>query len=170
MGSNLYVPEWWFKSEMTMMNDIMRNYQRTWGENVLWFEYDQLSATKNDVYDEGPSRAWFPPSELPVMFLEFRQDDPINTDEGFYTLSTATVTFQVSVAHDRFRFSPLLTAAHFRDRFSYDSRHYRVAKYEKQGFVHGQYLTITAMGVEIKSEEIINDMQQADFFTQTMTQ
>ena len=164
MGSNLYVPEWWSKYEMTMMNDIMRNYQRTWGENVLWMEYDQLSARKHDVYDEGPSRAWYPPIELPVMFLLFRQDDPMEGADGLYTLSTASITFQVSVAHDRFRFNPLETAAHFRDRFSYDSRHYRVAHYEKQGFVHGQYLTITAMGEEMKTEEMVNDMQQHDFF------
>jgi hypothetical protein len=166
---SLYTPAWYFKDQMLRMNEIMRNYQRVWGENVLWFEYDAMSATKHRVYDEGPSRAWYPPVELPVMFLDFRQDDPIDTDEGFYVLSTASVCFQVSQAHDRFRLSPLLTATHFRDRFSYDGRVYRITKYEKQGFVHGQYLTISALGEEVKGEEVVNDTQQADFFVQNLT-
>jgi hypothetical protein len=163
-----YTPAWYMKDRVLRMNEIMRDYQRVWGENVLWFEYDAMDSTKDAVYDEGPSRIWYPPVVLPVMFLDFRQDDPIDTNEGFYVLSTASICFQVTSATDRFRVSPLLTAAHFRDRFQYDNNIYRVAKYEKQGFVHGTYLTISVLGEQVKAEEVVNDMQQADFFSQTL--
>ena len=153
---------------MLRMNDTMRNYQRTWGESVLWSEYDAMDASKNNVYDEGPSRVWYPPVVLPVLFLDFRQDDPQDVEEGFYVLSTASICFQVSEAHDRFRINPLYTGSHFRDRFSYDNTVYRVMKYEKQGFVHGTYLTISALGEQIKAEEVVNDAQQQDFFVQTL--
>ena len=111
----LYTPNYIAKDQVLRMNDIMRNYQRIWGENVLWSEYDAMSATKHQVYDEGPSRVWYPPIQLPVMFLDFRQDDPIDSDEGLYVLSTASICFQVTAAMDRFRISPLYTASHFRD-------------------------------------------------------
>jgi hypothetical protein len=165
----LYTPAWYHKDQMIRMNEVMQNYQRVWGESVLWSEYDAMASTKNAVYDEGPSRAWYQPVVLPVMFLDFRQDDPLDTDEGFYVLSTASIVFQVTAAYDRFRTSPLMTAAHFRDRFSYDNIVYRVTKYEKQGFVHGQYLTVSALGEQVKAEEVVNDVQQQDFFVQTMT-
>jgi len=164
----IYAAAWESKNQMLRMNETMRNYQRYWGENVLWSEYNAMSSSKNNVYDEGPSRAWYPPIVLPVMFLDFRQDDPIDTEEGFYVLSTASVCFQVTEANDRFRVSPANTAAHFRDRFSYDNIVYRVTKYEKQGFVHGQYLTISALGEQVKAEEVVNDVQQQDFFVQQM--
>ena len=156
------------KSRLVRMNETMRNYQRSWGESVLWSEYDAMASTKHDVYDEGPSRVWYPPVVLPVMFLDFRQDDPIDTTDGFYVLSTASICFQVTEANDRFRINPLSTAAHFRDRFSYDNNVYRVTKFEKQGFVNGTYLTISALGEQVKNEEVVNDMQQQDFFVQTM--
>ena len=105
---------------------------------------------------------------LPVFFLDFRQDDPQETQAGFYVTSTASVCFQVTEAMDRFRVNPLYTAAHFRDRFSYDNTVYRVQKYEKQGFVHGSYLTISVLGEQVKAEEVANDMQNQDFFTQKL--
>jgi len=164
----LYTPDYIAKDRVIRMNEVMRNYQRIWGESVLWSEYDALDASKHNVYDEGPTRVWYPPMVLPVMFLDFRQDDPIDTDVGFYVLSTASVCFQVTEATDRFRINPLFTASHFRDRFSYDNIVYRVTKYEKQGFVHGTYLTISALGEQIKAEEVVNDAQQQDFFVQQL--
>lgn len=164
----LYTPGWYAKDRILRINEIMRSYQRVWGENVLWFEYDAMASTKHDVYDEGPSRVWYPPTRLPVMFLDFRQDDPIDSDQGFYVLSTASVCFQVTEAMDRMRINPLYTANHFRDRFQYDNVIYRVTKYEKQGFVNGTYLTISALGEQVKGEEVVNDVQQADFFSQTL--
>jgi hypothetical protein len=163
-----YTPAWYSKDRILRMNDIMRNYQRVWGENVLWFEYDAMTSSKDQVYDEGPSRVWYPPVVLPVLFLDFRQDDPLDTDEGFYVLSTASVVFQTTSATDRFRISALNTAGHFRDRFQYDNNIYRVTKYEKQGFVHGTYLTVSALGEQVKGEEVVNDTQQADFFSQSL--
>jgi hypothetical protein len=163
-----YTSAWYGKDRILRMNEIMRTYQRVWGESVLWFEYDAMSSTKNNVYDEGPSRIWYPPTVLPVMFLDFRQDDPLDTEQGFYVLSTASVVFQVTAATDRFRVTALNTAAHFRDRFQYDNNIYRVTKYEKQGFVHGTYLTISALGEQVKGEEQVNDNQQADFFSQSL--
>lgn len=163
-----YAPAWYAKDRLLRMNETMRNYGRVWGENVLWFEYDSMASTKHNVYDEGPSRVWYPPVVLPVLFLDFRQDDPIDSESGFYVLSTASICFQVTEANDRFRLGPLNTAAHFRDRFSYDNNIYRVTKYEKQGFVNGTYLTVSALGEQVKGEEVVNDPQQSDFFSQTL--
>jgi hypothetical protein len=156
------------KGQLLRMNEIMRGYQRTWGERVLWFEYDAQSANKHQVYDEGPSRAWYYPVVLPVLFLDFRQDDPVSAEQGFYVLSTASIVFQVTEAMDRFRVNPLLTATHFRDRFQYDGNTYRVSKYEKQGFVNGTYLTVSVLGEQVRQEEVVNDIQQGDSFTQTL--
>src|SRR6516225_5220765 len=130
----IYTPAWEQKNQIIRINETIRNYARYWGENVLWSEYDAMASTKHSTYDEGPSRAWYPPVVLPVVFIDFRQDDPQDTAEGFYVLSTASICFQVTEATDRFRISPLFTANHFRDRFSYDNIVYKVSKYEKQGF------------------------------------
>lgn len=163
-----YAWDWFAKDQIGRMNGIMKDYQRTWGENVLYFEYDAQASSKHDVYDEGPSRSWYDPFVLPVFFLDFRQDDPEQTSAGFYVLSTASICFQVSEAMDRFRVNPLYTAAHFRDRFQYDNNIYRVQKYEKQGFLHGTYLTVSILGEQVKPEEMVNDMQGQDFYTQRL--
>lgn len=164
----LYTPAWYAKDRIVRMNETMREYGRSWGESVLWFEYNDQFSTSNDIYDEGPSRVWYDPVALPVLFLAFHQDDPSETDRGLYTLSSASICFQVSEAADRMRLSPLLTEVHFLDRFSYSNVTYRVSRYSKQGFVHGTYLTISVFGVQVKDEEMGNDLQQADYFSQTL--
>jgi hypothetical protein len=34
--------------------------------------------------------------------------------------------------------------------------------------VHGTYLTVSALGEQVKSEEVVNDAQQQDHFVQSL--
>lgn len=149
----------------------MRSYQRNTGEYVLWFEFNPALSSRHPVYDEGPNRMWFSPFVLPVMFTSFHQDDPKHTAEGLYTVSSATITFAVVETYDRFRSSALNTGGHFKDRFSWTAPSeaamvFTVTDFEKQGLVHGTYLTISARGEQVKSEEFANDVQGPDYFYQ----
>jgi hypothetical protein len=163
------------KRDLLSINRSMRGWQRLTGESVAWAEYDPASSSKHAVYDEGPDRVWRTPFFLPVMFLNFVQEDPIRSEDGTYFLSTATFTFQIEEAEGRFHFPAENTGAHFRDRFAYWFEEptawtvFTVTDYEKQGFVRGHYLTISVKGRSVKEEEMVNDTANRDFFAQVFT-
>jgi hypothetical protein len=160
------------KGEIDGLNRTMRTYQRWTGESVLWFEYDVMDSTRHPIYDEGPSRLWYPPTVMPCFFVSFDQfvGTRASNDDGIYTMASMTITFQVSETWDRFRVSALNTGEHYRDRFSYGTGQqasvYSVDNYEKQGFVNGTYLTVTARGTQVKDDELVLDVQGKDFFVQ----
>lgn len=156
------------KYEMASMNRGAKEWQRETGESVLWFEFDPSQSSAHPIYDEGPNRMWYPPVRLPVMFFDFHQDDPVRAEEGLYTVSTATFTFMTSIAWDLFKIPPVNTGAHFKDRFAYGNpmTSFTVTKYEKQGFLHGRYLTTSVRGEQLKEEEFFNDVQFRDYFGQ----
>lgn len=163
------------KRDIQSMNRGMSSHQRSTGENVLWFEYNPQDSTKHPIYDEGPSRMWYRPFMLPVMFLNYHQNDPTRTDDGLYIVSSASFTFQIFNNVERFKISPLDTAKHFKDRFAYNNPPFfpllfNVTDYEKQGFVNGTYLTVSVRGEQVKSEELVNDVQNQDFFFQEQVQ
>lgn len=158
--------------EVASINRGMQNYQRSegggTGEAVLYFEFDPSGSSSHAIYDEGPSRAWFAPFNLPVMFLDFHQDDPVDGTDGLYVVSSCSFTFQLSLAWDRFRIPPVNSGAHFKDRFAYGNpmTAYTVTDYEKQALVNGRYLTISVRGQQLKEEEFFNDVQFRDYFSQ----
>jgi len=123
----------------------------------------------NQIYDEGPSREWFPSIILPVTSFFVRQGAPLDPGEGLYLVQSATLTFQVSEAADRFQVDPLQNEYHFRDRFSYAGVIYAISSYEKSGLVNGTYLTISVRGEEVKDDELQLDTQDFDFYTADMT-
>lgn len=150
------------------MNLGMRKHQREWGESVLWFEFNPGDSQKHPIYDEGPSRVWFPPFVLPVLFIDFQQNPPAPDTDGLYNVASAAVTFQLTEALNRFRVDPTVTVAHFRDRFSYGGIIFTVVQYEKRGLVNGIYLTISCRAEQVKEEEFFNDFQAKDFFLQQL--
>ena len=156
------------KYEVESANRGMSRYQRDTGETVLYFEFNPSSSSSHPIYDEGPTRSWFAPFHLPVMFVDFHQDDPVRSDEGLYVVSSCAFTFQLSVAWDRFRIPPVNTGAHFKDRFAYGNpmTAFTVSDYEKQGLVNGRYLTISVRGEQLKEEEFFQDIQFRDYFSQ----
>ena len=150
------------------MNRGMKEWQEYVGESVLWFEFDPAHSSSHPVYDEGPSRMWFPPVQLPVLFADFNQDDPRGDDDGLYTVSSIAITFTVAAAWDRFRIPPVNTGAHFKDRFAHGNpmTSYTVTDYEKQGYLNGRYLTISVRGEQLKEEEFFFDYAGRDYFSQ----
>lgn len=157
------------KRDLSMMNLEMRRHQRLFGEYVTWFEFDPApDSSQHAIYSEGPSRMWFPPVVLPVFFGQYLQSGADN-DDGQYTVADLYITFQVTEAMNRFRKDPRQPELHFDDRFVYDNHIYSPFSYEKQGFVHGTYLTISVHGAQVKPEEMVEDAQSASFFTALLT-
>lgn len=157
---------WDLKREVNSWNGAMKTYQRWTGENVFWFEYNYEETEDDGIYSES-HRAWYPPFYLPVFFADFSQGGPlIEQGDGMYSSQTLSVTFQVSEAINRFQVDPLDTRLHFSDRFAYGMPPsvYTVTNYERQGLVHGNYLTITATGRMVQDQEFYQDYFAADFF------
>lgn len=156
------------KSHLNQFNQTMRRYQGWTGETVLWAEFDPAHSSEHPIYHEGPSRWWKIPVALPVMFITLVQG--VEMREGLYPVQTATITFQVEAAQERFSVDPLDTDGHYRDRFSYgtwpQSHVFTVTDYQKQGLVRGEYLTISVKGVQVMPEEFADDIQPESFFIQ----
>lgn len=157
------------KNDLAQINLGMRRHQRLFGEYVKWFEYNESDSTQHNIYSEGPSRMWYPPVVLPIFFGAFVQTPGTNDDDGLYTVADFAITFQVTEAMNRFRIDPRNTELHYRDRFSYADHLYYVARYEKQGFLHGTYLTISVRGSQIMPEQMVEDAQPLSFFNQILT-
>lgn len=143
----------------------MRRYQREMGETVKLYEFDKATSTMNDTYDEGPSRRYHRPKLVPVIFFYFREAQDLATDEGHYTVNTAHWTTSVDLMRKAGVTNPLDTDNHFFDRFEFNGFLYRIVSYEKQGFVHGTYLTIAVDGVQVKDDELPID--QTPFYEST---
>jgi hypothetical protein len=157
---------WNVKREILSINDGMKSYQRWTGENILWFEFNHASSQAKWPYDEG-GRVWYPPTVLPVLFVNFEQkSSDAEEGEGVYSGADMSFTFQISEAMNRFRINPLDTQNHFDDRFAYGTpmQAYTVTSYERQGLVHGTYLTVTVSGRLVQDQEFENDYLGKDFY------
>lgn len=127
------------------------------GGQVTLYEFDPANSTMNDTYDEGPSRRYHAAKIVPVIFFYFREAQDLATDEGHYTVNTAHWTTSVDLMRKAGVRNPLDTDNHFFDRFEYDGFLYRITSYEKQGFVHGTYMTIAVDGTQVKGDELVID-------------
>lgn len=155
---------------LSSANRGMKRYQEETGETVLWYEYDPVHSTKHAIYDEGPSRKWYRGKLVPVLFFYFSEAPEIASEEGRYTVNTANFTTSVELLTKAGISNPQVTDQHFSDRFSYGNTLYSIDNYQKQGFVHGQYLTVAVTGLQVKDEELFMDVNPwFEQFAQTPT-
>lgn len=146
------------KREIQSINRGIRDYQHETGETVLWYEFDTVTSTKDDVYDEGPSRRWHPAKRVPAVFVYFTEGPEVpDPDTGLYITSTAHFTVSIDMLRKAEISEPENTDAHMNDRFSFNNRLYSIDRYEKQGFVHNHWLTVAVDGHEVKDDEMMTD-------------
>lgn len=110
--------------------------QATYGEAILWLEFDALNSEYDQVYDE-PSvdaqRSWKPPILVPVQFANETEDSRANNRDG--RLPTNSIRFAVSM-RDLRRVglsAPEDSRRHLNDLLVYRGNFWRVGDYQKRG-------------------------------------
>lgn len=138
----------------------IKSYQRETGQQIIWYEFDPVNSTKDPVYDEGPSRRWKPGKRVPVVFAYFHEDEDRPAAEGFYMVNTLHFTVLMDSLRRAGVSNPEDTEKHMHDRFSFNGNTYSIDRYQKQGLVHDQWMTVGVDGNQVKEEELAGD---ADF-------
>ena len=150
------------RREIRSINKGIKSYQRETGETVIWFEFDALGTTKDPVYDEGASRKWKPGKPVPVVFAYFQEAPETPNPEGFYMVNTIHFTVLLDTLRKSGISNPEDTAKHMHDRFSFNGNTYSIDRYQKQGLVHGTWLTVAVDGHQVKPDDIVNDEDFGD--------
>lgn len=50
--------------------------------NVDWYEFDRHASTQDDVYDDGPERAYGPPKPVRLLWVVVLDEGGVPTEEG----------------------------------------------------------------------------------------
>lgn len=145
------------KSYIRQVNKAYRWYQRYVGTTILWWEFDRVNTTKDDVYDEGPERRWKKPFWLPIMVVIRDEDRKAPREEGFYAIGTAHLTFGTQMAAQAGMTDPHDARLHLHDRFLWDDKYFEVRRFQISGRLQRYEVVVGVDGTALSDEEFVND-------------
>lgn len=151
------------KSYVNYVHKRYRWYRNYVGTKVKWYEFDPVTTTKDDVYDEGPERRWKTPFELPVMVVIRDEERETPREEGFYTLGTIHLTFGTKMAAQAGMTDPLTARRHLHDRFQFDYDElgrpvwWEVRRFQISGRLKNYEVVIGVDATQLSPEEFVND-------------
>lgn len=146
------------KTYRNQIERSFRRYHRKVGEVVDWYEFDPAGTTSHDIYDEGPERAWHPAKKVPMLSLtrvEEREAPP--RPEGYYSVSTVHAVLGLRAAEDAGITNVYDADQHVFDRFTWHGKVWDVRVWAIEGRLKGEDVVIGIDGVEVKTEEFVND-------------
>lgn len=135
----------------------MEDGQRETGQTIMWHQFDTEASSKDPVYDEGPSRRWKTPRPVKVMFAYFMEAPETPSPEGFYLVNTLHFTVSMKLLRQAGIKDPENTALHMHDRFEFNGNMYSIDRYQKQGLVRDQWMTVAVDGHQVKDDELVTD-------------
>lgn len=144
------------------MTGITEDLRRPVGMQVDWWVFDPVSTTVDPIYDVGSSdigRRWLNPIKVPVIVAQVFQGQTIQDERGLYNADVLRFTMNMG---ETVSFLPDLitnTDLHNKDRVVYRDGVFRPSRIYLRGQVVTTYTILTVDLVQVKSEELVNDMQ-----------
>ena len=151
------------KTYINHVHKRYRWYQQYVGTSVLWYEFDPVNTTKDDVYEEGPERRWKQPIVLPTMVVIRDEERETPREEGFYALGTVHLTFGTRMAARAGMTDPYTSRLHLHDRFQFDQQadgtpiYWDVRRFQISGRLKNFEVVIGVDATQLSPEEFIND-------------
>jgi hypothetical protein len=147
----------------------LRDWQRWTGDEINYFRFAYDQSNNDPVYGEatGPlGRVYFGPNLLPALHVIHIEGDNDNTENGFYYNDRAHVT----LSFDQLKRSglnklDLNTQNYLKDRFVYDTKVFRVTSVQVLGQIQQKDIIVTIDATQVKPDEMVNDVQFAQYST-----
>lgn len=146
------------RRELGQVRKHYRNYQSSYGEAVVWFEFLPLGANVNttsvydDVYDEGVpgsgGRRYKNGVVIPVLMITEAEDTKRSIPEGRQPVELSNFVASVQDFRDAGVSSPFEYKSHLNDMFLYDGRYFSVVSYRVRGRAKDDVL-IVVEGIEV---------------------
>lgn len=138
-------------------------YQDTWGEGVLWYEFDAEASRFDNVFDSG-GNVWKTGIGMPVMWVIENEDDEDNPPEGGRYTPTLRFTVNVAVARKNGMSDVLDAERHLNDLVIYHRQIWKVSSYNIRGRLAGRSLLISVEAQRVNpDEDFPNDTLPGDF-------
>jgi len=142
----------------------MFEYQLSAGQWVQWFRFNLGATTANPVYDTGPQRAWYPPITLPVLLAEWERAPKNYDDDGLYRVDQIQLVVSYGAFFSTAMPDPDPTGEdHVNDRLAFAGVLYSVGSFLPKGRVADNFLTISVTAMQVKQEELDEDVEAAMF-------
>lgn len=145
----------------SIRSGISQDLQRPVGQSVRWFLYSESESATDDIYDVGSrtaGRVWRKPFEFPVVNAFVFQNELFQNERGFYQVDTLRLFVNYD---DVLRYVPDLTDnpdKHIKDRCEFRGQMYVPSRIFPKGQVNLDYVVLTVDLLQVKPEEMINDV------------
>jgi hypothetical protein len=146
------------RRELAHIRKHYRQYHRSYGENVVWFEFLPLgsnTATQSvydDVYDEGVpgtgGKQYKKGVVLPVLMITEAEDQKRAIPEGRQPVQLSSFVASVEDFRHAGVSDPYEYKNHLNDMFLYDGRYFSVVSYRVRGRASDDVLLVIE-GIEI---------------------
>lgn len=147
----------------------LRDWQRWTGDKVNYFKFIYDQSNVDPVYGEAVyplGRIYFGPTLVPALHVIHIEGANEDRDEGFYYNDTAHVTMSFDQVNRLGLEQDDLTTqtqAYLKDRFEYRGKIYRVTNIQILGQIQRKPIIITIDGTQVRSDELVNDPQFAQY-------
>jgi len=152
------------RRELALIRKNYRQYHRTVGETVTWFEFIPVEAggsSIDDVYDEGATgsggKKYKSGIVVPVLMVTETEDTKRAIPEGRQPVQVVNVVTSIQDMRDAGIAEPYEYQRHLNDMFLYDARYFAVSMYRVRGRAKDDVL-IVIEGLEVYvDQEMVND-------------
>lgn len=146
------------RRELGLIRKHYRQYQREYGESVVWYEFDRLGSNVNndsvydDVYDEGVGgvggRRYLEGVTIPVLMVTEQEDQKRAIPEGRQPVELTNLIISVEDMRSAGVSDPFEYKHHLNDIFLYDGRYFSVVTYRVRGRLRDDVVLVVE-GIEI---------------------
>lgn len=152
------------RRELALIRKNYRQYHRTVGEAVTWFEFVPVEAggsSIDDVYDEGATgsggKKYKSGIVVPVLMVTETEDTKRAIPEGRQPVQVVNVVTSIQDMRDAGIAEPYEYQRHLNDMFLYDARYFAVSMYRVRGRAKDDVLVVIE-GLEVYvDQEMVND-------------
>lgn len=162
---------WSAEVETQKIGDALRGYQPAFGDQMLYYRFDFQNSQESNIYDEatGTGRVYKGSIEVPVLHVVHTMGGDDLEEAGFYTNDQ----IQITVAFRQFSrtgmtHADLRNGSYLRDRLAYDDKLFRVLGMAIQGQIVRSDLVVSIDAVQVKSDEVVDDVQFAEYAVDKM--
>lgn len=146
----------------------LRGWQREVGDYAEYYRFEYEQSVSHPVYGEadGPSgRVYFGPISIPALHVVHTESAINEMAEGF---ETTLDRIHVTASFDMLKRVGLTkmdiqTSNFLKDRIAYDNTLFRIQNIQVMGQIQQRDIIVTFDGVQLKEEDIVNDLQFAQY-------
>lgn len=146
------------RRELSLIRKNYKEYHRTTGESVVWFEFIPFAASASagsyydPVYDEGiygsGGRKYKPGITIPVLLINETEDQKRSIPEGRQPVELTNFVASIEDMRSAGITDPFEYKNHLNDMFLYDGRYFTVTSYRVRGRARDDLLAVVE-GLEV---------------------